>query len=103
MDDEMFSFDAEGKLVMNDNRNSEEDPLKSVSSGIDAYVDAVKQGPVKGQRNRLKYKRNARAGAADSDDEDGDVLRLPKKTFDTKNRIGKGGKKGGKFKSRRRL
>ncbi|CDF90919.1 ZYBA0S09-00694g1_1 [Zygosaccharomyces bailii CLIB 213] len=103
LDDEMFSFDAEGKLVMNDNRNSEEDPLKSVSSGIDAYVDAVKQGPVKGQRNRLKYKRNARAGAADSDDEDGDVLRLPKKTFDTKNRIGKGGKKGGKFKSRRRL
>lgn len=102
LDDEIFSFDADGKLVLNDKKD-EDDPLKSMTNGIDAYVQAVKQGPIKGQRNRLKFKKNARAGADESDDEGDDALKLPTKRFETRNKIGKGGRKGGKFKSKRKL
>ncbi|GAV54853.1 hypothetical protein ZYGR_0AS01760 [Zygosaccharomyces rouxii] len=104
LEDGMFSFDDEGKLVINDKAKLvEEDPLQSVTSGIDAYMDAVKQGPIRGQRNRLKFKKGARSGANVSDDEVDDDLKLPKKTADTKSKIGKGPRKGGKFKSKKKL
>ncbi|CCK70004.1 mRNA-binding protein RRP12 KNAG_0D02550 [Huiozyma naganishii CBS 8797] len=119
--DDMFNFDAEGKLVMkgapaagargqSQNRDDgEEDPLKSVTNGINAYLEAVKQGPVRGQKNKLKFKNRAGQDAESqgfSDDEDN------RKTLGAKpqgNRVGKkqggrqGGKQGGKFKSRRKL
>lgn len=106
LQDDMFNFDAEGKLVMKNNQKGpgeDEDPLKSVTSGINAYLDAVKQGPIRGQKNRLKFKKGTRAGAALSDDEDDGTKNIPKRTATNKNRIGKGGNKGPKFKSRRKL
>lgn len=102
--DDAFSFDAEGKLVVNGKEQAtkadDEDPLKSISSGINAYLDAVKQGPVRGQRNKLKFKKgsNKEDGDGFSDDE-----KLPKMSKpNNKNKIGKNFKKN-KFKSKRRL
>lgn len=45
-----------GKFVFNE--GEEDDPLSSKSSGIDAYLDAVKLAPVRGQKNKLKFKKN---------------------------------------------
>ena len=104
LQDDMFNFDAEGKLIMKDTGKSstnEEDPLKSVTSGINAYLDAVKNGPIRGQKNRLKFKKGSRAGADQSDDEEDVVKDKPKRAIG--NRIGKGTKKGPKFKSKRKL
>lgn len=104
LEDGMFSFDAEGKLVINDQEKQvEDDPLQSVTNGIDAYMDAVKQGPIRGQRNRLKFKKGTRSGDNVSDDEADDDLKLPKKAVDAKNKIGKGPRKGGKYKSKKKL
>ncbi|KAI5960829.1 RRP12 [Candida pseudojiufengensis] len=48
-----------GKLIFNEKENSiNEDPLSSSKSGIDAYLDAVKQAPIRGQKNKLKFKKN---------------------------------------------
>lgn len=55
-----------GKLVFGD---KDADVLGS-GLGIDAYVDALKQAPVRGQRNRLKFKKNNDADDwSDSDHE----------------------------------
>ena len=71
-----FKKDKDGKLVIKDpeaQNDQEEDPIAKLTSGIDAYVDAIKSGPVRGQRNKLKYKRSNRAGDDnDDDDNDGD-------------------------------
>lgn len=106
LQDDMFNFDSEGRLIMkNDHKASgdDEDPLKSVTSGINAYLDAVKQGPIRGQKNRLKFKKGARAGAALSDDDDDVAKEIPKRAATNKNKINKGGKKGPKYKSKRKL
>lgn len=103
-DNEVFNFDSEGKLVVKNEKTSpeSEDPLNSITSGINAYLEAVKHGPIRGQKNKLKFKRGKRAGDDNDDFSDGETkAQLPKKTFDTRNRIGK--KKGGKFKSKRKL
>ncbi|VEU22234.1 DEKNAAC103240 [Brettanomyces naardenensis] len=49
----------DGKLVFNEVDDS--DPLGGKNS-IDAYVEAVDQGPVRGQNNKLKYKKKQRTG-----------------------------------------
>ncbi|QLQ79242.1 hypothetical protein HG537_0B05890 [Torulaspora globosa] len=106
LQDDMFNFDSEGRLIMKNDRKAsgdDEDPLKSVTSGINAYLDAVKQGPIRGQKNRLKFRKGARAGATLSDDEDDEVKGIPKRAATNKNKINKGGKKGPKYKSKRKL
>lgn len=104
VDDEMFSFDGEGKLVVKNNkqkRGNEEDPLESITSGVNAYLDAVKQGPVKGQKNRLKFKKGSRAGNGDEFSDEESEARLPKSKPIEKGRIGK--KANGRFKNKRRF
>lgn len=105
VDDEVFSFDAEGKLVMKNDRrrgeNNNEDPLEAITSGVNAYLDAVKQGPVKGQKNRLKFKKGSRAGNDDDFSDDEQETKLPKTKPAEKGRIGK--KSNGRFKNKRRL
>ncbi|BAO40352.1 ribosomal RNA-processing protein 12 [Kluyveromyces marxianus DMKU3-1042] len=103
VDDEVFSFDAEGKLVVKDDKrkNNAEDPLEEITSGVNAYLDAVKQGPVKGQKNRLKFKKGARAGNYDDFGDDDDEVALPKPKSTDKGRIGK--KQNGRFKNKRKL
>lgn len=56
-----------GKLVFND----KEDPLAGTASGIDAYLDAVKQAPLRGQKNKLKWAKGKKGEDAEdwSDDE----------------------------------
>lgn len=100
--DDAFSFDDEGKLVVK-NKNAtdnadDEDPIKSMTSGINAYLEAVKTGPVRGQRNKLKFKKGNRDDDGFSDEE-----KMPKKNVG-RNKIGKNSKKSNnKFKSRRKL
>ena len=104
--DDVFSFDAEGKLVLNSKEGEQDageddDPLKEISSGINAYLEAVKQGPVRGQRNRLKFKKGARK---EQDDGFSDDEKLPKVNKPIiKNKIGKNFKKTNKYKSKRKL
>ncbi|WLF81191.1 pre-rRNA processing protein [Lodderomyces elongisporus] len=61
-----------GKLVFKEDGaiakgSDKEDPLAKSGSGIDAYLDAVKQAPVRGQKNKLKFKKTK-----GGDDDDGD-------------------------------
>ncbi|KAG7665010.1 RRP12 [[Candida] subhashii] len=97
-----------GKLVFNENAE-DEDLLANKGSGIDAYLDAVKQAPVRGQRNKLKFKKQKNDDKEDwSDDEE---EQPKKKSFDrrsgSKSAIGKGSnrvsKPKQKFKAKKKL
>ncbi|RLV92488.1 Ribosomal RNA-processing protein 12 [Spathaspora sp. JA1] len=83
----------DGKLVFKE--DAEDDPLAGKTSGIDAYLDAVKQAPVRGQRNKLKFKKTKEEEW--SDDED-DVK--PKGKVQGKSKITKPKQK---FKSRKKF
>lgn len=63
-----------GKLVIRD--TDEEDPLLGKDSGINAYLEAVKNGPVRGQKNRLKYKKQ-RDDDEDFSDDDQETVKKP--------------------------
>lgn len=59
-----------GKIVFKDMVDKNDDPLANKSSGIDAYLDAVKQAPVRGQKNKLKFKKSKdEDNWSDSEDE----------------------------------
>ncbi|KAI3404779.2 RRP12 [Candida oxycetoniae] len=63
-----------GKLYISENGITEEDPLAKKSSGVDAYLDAVKQAPVRGQKNKLKFKKTKNGDDdiwSDDDNDDG--------------------------------
>lgn len=97
----------DGRLHFSDKNADEEDPLKSITSGINAYVEAVKSGPVKGQKNKFKFKRGAKAYNDDGDDNEGgdDELSRPPRQERTKfvqkgNRVGKPQQK---FKARKKF
>ncbi|ODV86204.1 hypothetical protein CANARDRAFT_196973 [[Candida] arabinofermentans NRRL YB-2248] len=76
-----------GKLVINENgiseNNGDDDNDVLGKNSIDAYVEAVKQGPVRGQKNRLKFDKKEKGDGINWDDEDGD------------RRNGNGGGRGG--------
>lgn len=56
--DDMLSFDTEGKLMVKNETNKHDDPLASITSGINAYLEAVEHGPVRGQKNKLKFRKS---------------------------------------------
>lgn len=92
-----------GKIVFKDMVQANEDPLASKSSGIDAYLDAVKQAPVRGQKNKLKFKKS-------KDEEDwSDDEKPAAKSFQNKGFQGKAlgrskiSKPKQKFKAKRKL
>lgn len=87
-----------GKLVFNE--GDEEDPLASKGSGIDAYLDAVKLAPVRGQKNKLKFKKKTGDNWSDDDEEEKPAPRNPKGTFSNKARVSKPKQK---FKARKKL
>ena len=102
LSDDAFAFDDEGKLIVKGKKGSatsgnDEDPIANMTSGINAYLEAVKSGPVRGQKNKLKFKKGNKEEDNFSDDES-----MPKRNVG-RNKIGKNFKKGGKFKSRRKL
>lgn len=88
----------DGKFVFREGKE-EEDPLARGGSGIDAYVDAIKQAPVRGQRNKMKFKKSSKEEIDWSDDED-EAKKQPAKKF-----LGKGSisKPKQKFKARKKL
>ncbi|ODV82105.1 putative ribosome export protein [Suhomyces tanzawaensis NRRL Y-17324] len=85
---------ANGKLVIND---KDEDPLAGKGSGVDAYLDAVKQAPVRGQRNKLKFKKSKEEDNW-SDDEDSQPA--AKKAYKGSNKVMKPRQK---FKARKKF
>lgn len=86
-----------GKIVFNDNNN--EDPLAGNGSGVDAYLDAVKQAPVRGQRNKLKFKKS-KDEENWSDDEEAKPKQAPKGKFANNSRVSKPKQK---FKARKKF
>lgn len=88
-----------GKLVFSADNN---DPLEGKVSGIDAYLDAIKQAPVRGQRNKLKFKKNTKDTEDWSEDEDEATAKKPQsKGKFSKARISKPKKQ--KFKATKKL
>lgn len=88
-----------GKIVFKDMVGKNEDPLANQSSGIDAYLDAVKQAPVRGQKNKLKFKKSKdEDNWSDSEDE----APAPKAQKKTMNRA-RVNKPKQKFKARKKL
>ncbi|CDK25930.1 unnamed protein product [Kuraishia capsulata CBS 1993] len=102
-----------GRIVID--AGEDEDPFKGKDSGLNAYVEAVKQGPVRGQRNKLKFKRgkNARDDDFGDDDEDDKPVSRPNGRGNSfagsrggrvsKPRGGGPPRGGPKFKSRKKL
>lgn len=72
---DVSEFVKDGKLHFSEgNAADDEDPLKAITSGINAYVDAVRSGPVKGQKNKFKFKRGAKKFDDEAfDDDEGDA------------------------------
>ncbi|ODQ82726.1 hypothetical protein BABINDRAFT_159246 [Babjeviella inositovora NRRL Y-12698] len=50
-------FDKNGKLVFREDGKTDDDPLLNKDS-ISAYIDAIKSGPVRGQKGKLKFKKS---------------------------------------------
>ena len=82
-----------GKLVFGEG-DDVEDTLANKGSGVDAYLDAVKQAPIRGQRNKLKFK-NKRQNEDDWSDDEPEVKKKPT----TNSRVSK----PKKFKARKKL
>ncbi|GBL51078.1 hypothetical_protein [Candidozyma auris] len=91
-----------GKIVFKE--MTDEDPLAKEGSGIDAYLDAVKQAPVRGQKNKLKFKKskNEDDWSDDEQEEAKPARESTRKTLGKGNRVGKPAKKQ-KFKARKKL
>ncbi len=82
-----FKTTKDGKFIFEEGKEVDDPYAEKKGSGIDAYLEAVKQGPVRGQRNKLKYKRT-RTNVDSDGDEDMDIDDEPKKTkFVKKNNI----------------
>lgn len=75
---EKFATDKSGRILVKDDSKDDESLLQELEAqkAIDAYVTAVKNGPVRGQRGKLKYKRGKK-NQQDSDDDDDDGLPEP--------------------------
>jgi ribosomal RNA-processing protein 12 len=80
-----FAKDDTGRIVIKENGEVNEDDL-DIKSGIDAYVEAIKNGPVRGQRNKLKYKRARKFNESD-DEDDGDEPEEKSKQKDTRSNV----------------
>lgn len=94
-----------GKIVFKDMLDKNKDPLE-LGLGIDAYLDAVKQAPVRGQKNKLKFKKTKNDTDDWSDDEaEKPQARAKKDGFRAKNKSAGGRitKPKQKFKARKKL
>lgn len=88
----------DGKIVVNED---DSDPFANGASGIDAYLDAIKQAPVRGQKNKLKFKKTKEEEDdwSDGEDEKPAPNRFKGKTVN-KSRVSKPKQK---FKARKKL
>lgn len=92
-----------GKIVFSE-ADDNEDPLVNKVSGIDAYVDAIKQAPIRGQKNKLKFKKSSNDDQEDWSDDDSKQPERPTKNKIV-NKVGKSRiqKPKQKFKAKRKL
>lgn len=88
-----------GKFVFSEEKS---DPLANKGSGIDAYLDAVKQGPMRGQKGKLKFKQNKQNKAEDDWSDSEDEKPVKNDRFKNKSKISKPKPKQ-KFKAKRKL
>lgn len=90
----------DGKLVFNEEGNIQQqtDRLGSEESGLNAYVEAIKSGPIRGQKNKLKYKRG-RNGDDSDDGGEGDAPSWKRASNGRSGGRNKVGKPGRKFKA----
>lgn len=84
-----------GKLVFNEEGNIQQqaDSLGSGESGLNAYVEAIKSGPVRGQRNKLKYKRGKHGDEFDDNNENEGDAPSWKRKAGGRNKVSKPGRK----------
>ena len=88
-----------GKLIINENEN---DDILSNKNSLNAYVEAVKQGPIRGQKNKLKWKKTGNpADEIDWNSDDESKGDKPKNGF--KSKSGRIGKSQPKFKSKKKF
>lgn len=66
-DKKKFKKDAEGRLVIKNLDEKDDDPLASINNSLNAYEDAIKSGPVRDSRGMYRYKRG-RQNMDDGDD-----------------------------------
>lgn len=97
----------DGKLVIKESNDDDDDILANKDS-LNAYVDAVRQGPVRGQKNKLKWKKQGASDNWDGDDDDDnkEVDFKSKNKRGGNNSKGKGGritKSQPKFKARKKF
>lgn len=88
-----------GKFVFNE--GEEDDPIASNASGIDAYLDAVKQAPVRGQKNKLKFKKTKdEEDWSDDEEQRAPAKRASNNKLNNKSRVQKPKQK---FKAKKKL
>lgn len=90
----------DGKLIFNES-NDNDDDLLSGRNALDAYVDAVNQGPVRNARNKLKWKKNAGDDGINWDEDETEDV--GKRGVDKLNKRSNSKVSKPKFKSRRKL
>lgn len=88
--------------------NDDDDDILANKDSLNAYVDAVRQGPVRGQKNKLKWKKQGASDNWDGDDDDDnkEVDSKSKNKRGGNNSKGKGGritKSQPKFKARKKF
>ncbi|OBA23712.1 NUC173-domain-containing protein [Metschnikowia bicuspidata var. bicuspidata NRRL YB-4993] len=89
-----------GKIVFKEMVKANDDPL-NLGSGIDAYLDAVKQAPVRGQKNKLKFKKSKDEEEwSDSEDDKPAPRQAQKGKYSQKSGVSKPKQK---FKARKKL
>lgn len=102
--EELASFKTkDGKLVFKE--NNDDDDILSNKNSLNAYVEAVRQGPVRGQKNKLKWKKgdNSEDVNWDAESDDESKKNTPKKRGNFKSKGGKIGKSQPKFKSKKKF
>lgn len=90
----------DGKLIFKENDN--EDDILSNKNSLNAYVEAVKQGPIRGQKNKLKWKKQGGETSIDWNSDDESSSKAHKGRIN-KTKGGKIGKTQPKFKSRKKF
>lgn len=93
-----FKTNESGKMIFKDD---DEEEILPKGDGVSAYVDAINSGPVRGQKNKYKYKKNK--GGDDGGDDGEDELKRPQRPANKKFSRGGVSKPRGKPQQRRRF
>lgn len=100
--EELTNFKTKnGKLVIKE--GGEDDDILSNKNSLNAYVEAVRQGPVRGQKNKLKWKKQGGQDNIDWENDSDNESKTPKKGGNFKSRGGRVGKPQPKFKSKKKF